>query len=395
MLEKGEAQALSQEEVLMRLPHLFGVRFDRSLENAVIVQAPGRLNLLGEHTDYNGGFVLPIAINRYTIVAAAPAKHRVRVWTEALQEQDIFEPWDLRRDSKRLWVNYIRGIVWVLGAPYVPVDGADMLIAGNLPLGAGVSSSAALEVAAALAFLHLAKRELPRRELALLCQRAENEFVGVQCGIMDQFTVALAEEGHALLLDCATLETQAVPLTGDAPVFFVLDTGKPRTLAASAYNERRAQCEAAARFFGQDSLRTVTPEMLEAAQNELDEILLRRSRHVISENARVLAAVEAIKRGDWEHFGQLLQASHASLRDDYEVSCSELDIMCEAALEQSGCLGARMVGAGFGGCAMAAVRPDAVASFAEKVAEAYQRKTGLQPRIFAVRAAAGATVISS
>lgn len=395
MLEKGEAQALSQEEVLMRLPHLFGVRFDRSLENAVIVQAPGRLNLLGEHTDYNGGFVLPIAINRYTIVAAAPAKHRVRVWTEALQEQDIFEPWDLRRDSKRLWVNYIRGIVWVLGAPYVPVDGADMLIAGNLPLGAGVSSSAALEVAAALAFLHLAKRELPRRELALLCQRAENEFVGVQCGIMDQFTVALAEEGHALLLDCATLETQAVPLTGDAPVFFVLDTGKPRTLAASAYNERRAQCEAAARFFGQDSLRTVTPEMLEAAQNELDEILLRRSRHVISENARVLAAVEAIKRGDWEHFGQLLQASHASLRDDYEVSCSELDIMCEAALEQSGCLGARMVGAGFGGCAMAAVRPDAVASFAEKVAEAYQRKTGLQPRIFAVRAAAGATIISS
>lgn len=395
MLEKGEAQALSKEEVLMRLPHLFGVRFDRSLENAVIVQAPGRLNLLGEHTDYNGGFVLPIAINRYTIVAAAPAKHRVRVWTEALQEQDIFEPWDLRRDSKRLWVNYIRGIVWVLGAPYVPVDGADMLIAGNLPLGAGVSSSAALEVAAALAFLHLAKRELPRRELALLCQRAENEFVGVQCGIMDQFTVALAEEGHALLLDCATLETQAVPLTGDAPVFFVLDTGKPRTLAASAYNERRAQCEAAARFFGQDSLRTVTPEMLEAAQNELDEILLRRSRHVISENARVLAAVEAIKRGDWEHFGQLLQASHASLRDDYEVSCSELDIMCEAALEQSGCLGARMVGAGFGGCAMAAVRPDAVASFAEKVAEAYQRKTGLQPRIFAVRAAAGATVISS
>lgn len=395
MLEKGEAQALSKEEVLMRLPHLFGVRFDRSLENAVFVQAPGRLNLLGEHTDYNGGFVLPIAINRYTIVAAAPAKHRVRVWTEALQEQDIFEPWDLRRDSKRLWVNYIRGIVWVLGAPYVPVDGADMLIAGNLPLGAGVSSSAALEVAAALAFLHLAKRELPRRELALLCQRAENEFVGVQCGIMDQFTVALAEEGHALLLDCATLETQAVPLTGDAPVFFVLDTGKPRTLAASAYNERRAQCEAAARFFGQDSLRTVTPEMLEAAQNELDEILLRRSRHVISENARVLAAVEAIKRGDWEHFGQLLQASHASLRDDYEVSCSELDIMCEAALEQSGCLGARMVGAGFGGCAMAAVRPDAVASFAEKVAEAYQRKTGLQPRIFAVRAAAGATVISS
>jgi len=395
MLEKGEAQALSKEEVLMRLPHLFGVRFDRSLENAVIVQAPGRLNLLGEHTDYNGGFVLPIAINRYTIVAAAPAKHRVRVWTEALQEQDIFEPWDLRRDSKRLWVNYIRGIVWVLGAPYVPVDGADMLIAGNLPLGAGVSSSAALEVAAALAFLHLAKRELPRRELALLCQRAENEFVGVQCGIMDQFTVALAEEGHALLLDCATLETQAVPLAGDAPVFFVLDTGKPRTLAASAYNERRAQCEAAARFFGQDSLRTVTPEMLEVAQNELDEILLRRSRHVISENARVLAAVEAIKRGDWEHFGQLLQASHASLRDDYEVSCSELDIMCEAALEQSGCLGARMVGAGFGGCAMAAVRPDAVASFAEKVAEAYQRKTGLQPRIFAVRAAAGATIISS
>jgi galactokinase len=338
--------------------------------------------------------VLPIAIDRCTLVVAAPAKRQVRVWSQARAEQDIFEPLDIRRDSQRLWANYIRAVVWVLQAPFVKVDGADVLVTGNLPLGAGVSSSASLAVGAALAFVRLAGRELPRRDLALLCQRAENEFVGVQCGIMDQFAVALSVAGHALLLDCLSLETQTVPLAGDAPIFFICDTAKERTLAASAYNRRRGECESAARHFGQETLRGVTAEMLEARGNELDSVVHHRCRHVLAENARVLEAVEVMARGDWTRFGVLLQQSHASLRDDYEVSCDELNIMCELAMEHSGCLGARMVGAGFGGCAMAAVRPEAVGGFAETVGEAYQARTGRQPRIFAVRAADGASILS-
>jgi galactokinase len=374
---------------------MFGRRFDRSMEGAVVVRAPGRLNLLGEHTDYNGGFVLPIAIDRYTIVAAAPARGRVRVWSEAKQEQDVFDPWDLRRDAERVWVNYVRGVVWALGAPYIRVEGADLLVTGDLPLGAGVSSSAALETAAALALVHLADRELDPRELALLCQRAESEFVGVHCGIMDQFTVGLAQPGHALLLDCRSLEARQVALAGDAPVFFVCDTAKPRTLAASAYNRRREECEKAAQHFRQDTLRDVSLDMLEAEREALGKTLYRRCRHVITENARVLEAVEVMARGDWPRFGELLRQSHASLRDDYEVSCRELDVMCEVAYRHAGCVGARMVGAGFGGCAMAAVAREATAGFVESVSEAYERETGLTPRIFSVEAAGAATIISA
>ena len=379
--------------LLEGVPQLFAQHSDRSLDDAVVVRAPGRLNLLGEHTDYNGGFVLPIAIDRSTIVVAAPAGERVRVWSEAKQEQDVFDPRDPQRDDERTWANYVRSVVWALGALEVDVAGADLLITGDLPMGAGVSSSAALETAAALAFLHLAGRELPARALALLCQRAENEFVGVHCGIMDQFTVGLAQEGHALLLDCLSLEARDVPLAGDSPVFFVCDTAKPRTLAASAYNRRREECEQAARHFGQEHLRGVTAEMLAAGQDALDETVYRRCRHVLSENARVLEAVEVMAQGDWTRFGVLLGESHASLRDDYEVSCRELDVMCELAERHAGCLGARMVGAGFGGCAMAAVRRDATAGFAETVGEAYRQATGLEPRVFPVQAAGGATVL--
>ncbi len=383
-----------QAELLAELGRLFGAHFDRSMDDAVIVRSPGRMNLLGEHTDYNGGFVLPIAIDRATLVVAAPAKRQVRVWSSARNEQDIFEPWDLRRDSQRLWANYVRAVVWALQAPFVQIQGADVLLAGNLPLGSGVSSSASLEVGVALAFLHLTGRDLPLRDLALLCQRAENEFVGVQCGIMDQFAVALSVPGHALLLDCLSLQTKAVPLAGDAPVFFICDTSKERTLAASAYNKRRAECESAARHFGQETLRGVTAEMLETRGDELDKVVYRRCRHVLAENARVLEAVDVMKQGDWVRFGELLHASHASLRDDYEVSCDELNVMCELAMEHPGCLGARMVGAGFGGCAMAAVSREAVSGFAENVGEAYQARTGLQPMIFAVQAAGGAAIIS-
>lgn len=376
------------------LRELFEQRLGRSGAESVIARAPGRLNLLGEHTDYNQGFVLPIAINRATYIVAAPATEHVRVWSEAVQEEDSFAPDDDSRNEVHLWANYLRGVVWALCKRGVKIPGADILVAGDLPLSAGVSSSASLEMACALAVLALAGQdELSRRDIALLCQQAENEFVGVRCGIMDQFAVGLATCGQALLLDCQSLQTRQVPLAGDAPVFFVCDTNKPRHLAASAYNQRRAECEAAARHFGQDSLRGVTLPMLEQGQEELPEVIYRRCRHVLTENARVQRAVEVMEAGDWSAFGRLLQASHRSLRDDYEVSCEELDIMCELAQQAPGCLGARMVGAGFGGCAMAALEREAVEGFADTLATRYWAATGREPRIFAVVAGDGAELL--
>ncbi|MGE5530622.1 MAG: galactokinase [Bacteroidota bacterium] len=371
----------------------FAERFQRSTDQAIVVRAPGRLNLLGEHTDYNGGFVLPIAIDRATWIVAALADHQVRIWSEAKGEQDIFDPAAIAHAGTSPWTSYVRGVLWALGEQGIAIGGADLLIAGDLPLSAGVSSSASLETAAALAFLALAGREMAPRDVALLCQHAEHEFAGVNCGIMDQFAVGLSQANHALLLDCRSLETRAVPLAGDAPVFFVCDTGKPRTLAASAYNQRRAECEGAAHHFGVESLRDVTLPMIDSDREQLGETVYRRCRHVISENERVLQAPEAMARGDWDTFGILLQQSHASLRDDYEVSCDELDIMCELAQQHPGCLGARMVGAGFGGCAMAAVERGAVEGFGEVLANKYRTATSREPRIFAVQAAAGASIV--
>jgi galactokinase len=350
--------------------------------------------LLGEHTDYNGGFVLPVAIDRATWIVAAPADGQVRVWSEAKDEEDIFDPAAIANSGTSQWTSYVRGVLWALVEQGIGIGGADLLVAGDLPLSSGVSSSASLETAAALAFLGLAGREMPPRDVALLCQHAEHEFAGVNCGIMDQFAVGLSQADHALLLDCRSLETRAVPLAGDAPVFFVCDTSKPRTLAASAYNQRRAECEGAASHFGTESLRDVTLPMIDRDREQLGETVYRRCRHVISENGRVLRALDVMAAGDWDTFGLLLQQSHASLRDDYEVSCDELDIMCELAQEHSGCLGARMVGAGFGGCAMAAVKREAIEGFGEALANKYRKATGREPRIFAVQAAAGASIIS-
>ncbi|MHB8994516.1 MAG: galactokinase [Armatimonadota bacterium] len=371
----------------------FAEQFQRPGEQAVIVRAPGRLNLLGEHTDYNDGFVLPIAIDRATWIVAALAGNQVRVWSEAKGEEDRFDPAAIVRSDTSLWTNYVRGVLWALGEDGISIGGADLLIAGDLPLSAGVSSSASLETAAALAFLALAGREMAPREVALLCQHAEHKFAGVNCGIMDQFAVGLSQADHALLLDCRNLETRAVPLAGDAPVFFVCDTSKPRTLAASAYNQRRAECEGAARSFGMESLRDVTLPMIDRDRERLGETVYRRCRHVITENERVLQAPDVMAQGDWDTFGRLLQQSHDSLRRDYEVSCDELDIMCELAQQHPGCLGARMVGAGFGGCAMAAVERVAVEGFGEALANKYRKATGREPRIFAVQAAPGASIL--
>ncbi len=360
---------------------------------AFIVRAPGRVNLIGEHTDYNDGFVLPLAIDRATWIALRPRPDR-RVVVHALDfgEQDTFHLDDLspRHGS---WADYVRGVAWALRGHGYAVAGWEGVLAGDVPIGAGLSSSASVEMAVARAFAAVSGWPWDARRMALIGQYAENKWVGVNCGIMDQMISAAGVADHALLIDCRTLETTPFPLPAGIAVA-VLDTATRRGLVDSAYNERRAQCEAAARHFGVPALRDVTIEQLEAARADLDPVTYRRARHVITENGRVLQACDAMRTGDAAALGRLLNASHISLRDDFQVSSHELDVMVEAAQSHPGCLGARMTGAGFGGCAVALVQEATIQTFVASVAEGYETRTGLTPRIYICRATAGAEIVA-
>jgi galactokinase len=297
----------------------------------------------------------------------------------------------LEHDPSQRWVNYLRGVAQELLVGGIPLRGLDLAVGGNVPVGSGVSSSAAIELATAQAFLTAAGASMPLTELALLCQRAENRFVGVGCGIMDQFISALGRRSMAMLLDCRDLRYEMVPLPAEA-AFVVCDTRKTRALGDSAYNERRAQCETGAAALGVPSLRQATPVALDGARDGLPEVVWRRCRHVITEIARTLEAADALKEGDLKAFGRLMDESHASLRDDYEVSCAELDAMVEAARQAPGCLGARLTGAGFGGCAVALVEPQQVSAFIAQTAERYRAETDLEPSLYPVCASDGVTV---
>ncbi|MHC4787597.1 MAG: galactokinase [Planctomycetota bacterium] len=363
-------------------------------------RAPGRVNLIGEHTDYNGGFVMPLAIDRETRVLFRPAPDGpVRLWSENFGEWDEFDLDGIERNETAAggWSNYLRGVAWALqeaGYSLRPLEG---IVCGDVPIGAGLSSSAALEVAAASAFCDAAAARPEPRELALLCQRAENEFVGVNCGIMDQFVSVHARREHALLLDCRSLEHELLPLDTSEVRVLVCNTMVHHELGNSAYNERRARCEEAARLLnarvdGVRQLRDVTPEVLSRHGDVLDELTLKRARHVVGENERTLRAAEALKGGDHEQFGGLMNESHESLRDDYEVSCEELDLMVELARRQEGVLGARMVGAGFGGCTVNLVRRERAADVAEAVCRAYREEAGIDPEAYQFVAVAGAGV---
>lgn len=357
-----------------------------------VASAPGRVNLIGEHTDYNGGFVFPIAIDRYVhAIGRARQDRRVRVVASDLEEDDEFSLDAIVHDPARRWPNYVRGVASELAQAGFTLCGVDLAIGGNVPVGAGVSSSAAIELATAEAFLAAAGSSMERPALALLCQRAENRFVGVSCGIMDQFISALGQRSKAMLLDCETLEYEMTPLP-DSAVFVVCDTRKERSLGESAYNERRAQCEAGAAHLGLKKLRRATMEQLQAARSTMDEVIWRRCRHVVTEIARTLQARDALKAGDLNAVGVLMNESHNSLRDDYEVSCPELDAMVEAARLAPGCLGARLTGAGFGGCAVALVCAADVEAFIEQTTADYRDRTGLQPCLYPVRASDGLTV---
>jgi galactokinase len=374
----------------------FSEQFWKPVEH--VVRAPGRVNLIGEHTDYNDGFVLPVAIERDVLVALATRPEReVCLRSLDFDQATTFSLDDIQKDEEHTWSNYARGVAVELEAAGVRLRGADMVMQGNVPIGAGLSSSAAYEVAMALAFLVAAGAEMDPVQVALLAQRAENRFVGMQCGIMDQFISALGQAGHALFIDTRDLSHRALPLPAGVRVV-ICDTMTRRGLVGSAYNERRQQCEEAVRILqgvlpGVRALRDVTPSDLARYGDRLPPLVRKRAAHVVSENARVLAAVAALEAGQAVEFGRLMDASHASLRDDYEVSSHHLNLMVELAREAPGCLGARMTGAGFGGATVNLVREQEVERFVRTVAARYEEHSGLSPEITVTAAAAGAGVV--
>ncbi|WP_026339506.1 galactokinase [Psychromonas ossibalaenae] len=361
-----------------------------------IIQAPGRVNLIGEHTDYNDGFVLPCAINYQTIVAAAKRDDNiVRVISvDYDQQQDQFDlTEEIEFQEDRMWANYIRGVVKYLLKRGYQFKGADIVVSGNVPQGAGLSSSASLEVVIGQTFKTLYDLDISQAEIALNGQQAENEFVGCNCGIMDQLISAQGKEDHALLIDCRSLETQAVSTPKDLSIM-IINSNKKRGLVDSEYNTRREQCEEAAGVFGVPALRDVTIEQFNERISDLDETVAKRARHVITENDRTLQATKALSENNIRLMGQLMAESHASMRDDFEITVPEVDTLVDIVkteIAEQG--GVRMTGGGFGGCIVALVPPTLVEQVKAAVESKYQAATGLKESIYVCQAKDGASLI--
>ena len=363
-----------------------------------LFSAPGRVNLIGEHTDYNEGFVLPIAINRRTVVAAARRSERkLRVRSFDLGEEAIISLDDGASIKHPHWVAFVAGMARTLEMDLgVELCGSDMAITSYVPIGAGLSSSAALEISVGMALLALANAEVDRTRLALAAQRAEQLYAGANCGIMDQLSSVYGQKDHALLIDCRSLEITPVKLNLPEYAIVVCNTNVKHDLASSAYNERRAECELAVTLLRRRlphirSLRDVTESDMEQHEDALPERLQRRCRHVLTENDRTQQAATALSEGNTKELGNLMTQSHQSLRDDFDVSCTELDAMVEIAMSYDGVEGARMTGGGFGGCTVNLVRREQVESFREFVADDYERKTGITPATHLVEADCGAS----
>jgi galactokinase len=359
----------------------------------ILVRGPGRVNLIGEHTDYNDGFVMPMAIDRAVYIALRPRADRyVVAYSADYEEMAQFDPAELVRSDVvgEMWVEYLKGVAWALGEAGYALKGWEGAVAGDVPMGAGLSSSAAIELATARAFHEVSGFPWDPPTIARLCQKCENQWVGVNSGIMDQMISASGQAGHAVLIDCRSLETTAVPLPAGT-VAVIMDTSTRRELVTSAYNERRAQCEAAAAHFGVRALRDVSLADFEARAHELEETVRRRARHVVTENDRTLRAAQAMQAGDAVLLGQLMNGSHDSLRDDFEVTNAALNAIVDIARAQPGCYGARMTGAGFGGCAVALVAADQADAFAGSVTRAYQDAMHLAASIYISPATAGAS----
>ena len=360
-----------------------------------VFRAPGRVNLIGEHTDYNDGFVMPAAIGFRTLVGVAQRTDRkLRVYSENFEASREFDLDDRNPVPTAHWSDYVHGVAVILMAAGYDLPGADLLIQSGVPLGAGLSSSAAIEVATAMALLECSGSLVERVRLAKLCQQAENEFVGMRCGIMDQFVCCHARSGHALMLDCRSLSYTHLPIEAAARLV-ISNTMVKHELAVSEYNRRRAQCEEAVLLLRRrlptvQALRDINVEQLERYQSELPPLVRKRARHVVSENARVQDAARSLENRDLVQFGKLMYESHASLRDDFEVSCGELDTMVSIASELAGVYGSRMTGGGFGGCTVTLVAAEHVEQFKREMMEHYRASIGLKPEVYVCEAAEGA-----
>ncbi|GMQ49547.1 galactokinase [Vibrio sp. 10N] len=361
-----------------------------------IIQAPGRVNLIGEHTDYNDGFVLPCAINYQTVVAAAKREDNLIRLVSVDYGNDTDE-FDLSKPIEflpgKMWANYIRGVVKFLLARGYRFSGADICVTGNVPQGAGLSSSAALEVVIGQTFKTLYELDISQAEIALNGQKAENEFVGCNCGIMDQMISAKGEQNHAMLLDCRTLESEAVSMPEEMAVV-IINSNKQRGLVDSEYNTRRLQCEQAAQVFGVKALRDVSIEEFNQNQQSLEEVVAKRARHVITENDRTLEAAKALRAQEMKRLGELMAESHASMRDDFEITVSEIDCLVDIVKDVIGDQGGvRMTGGGFGGCIVALIPPSLTDAVEQAVTAKYQAATGLQASIYVCQASAGSGVV--
>ena len=358
-----------------------------------IFRAPGRINIIGEHTDYSDGLVMPAAIDRWTVVAAAPNNtRRLTVFSAAYQVEMVADLDALKPCGT--WMDYVAGVASVLAEDGIALSGANLMIESNIPIGVGISSSAAIEVATAVALLSLTGQSIDGLRTARWAQRAENRFVGMPCGIMDQFIAANGVSGHALLLDCSTLDATALPLPGNT-IFLLVNSMVRHSLVAGEYAQCRRDCETAARLLGVPMLRTIGENDLTSAISKLPPRIGRRCRHVVTENARVRRAATALKMGDMAELGDLMNDSHASLRDDMQVSVEPVDLLVKFAQRTKGVFGARLMGGGFGGCIIALVAADAAEDAAQVIAHQYEAATGAKPDTYSCGAVGGAHEIAS
>ncbi len=390
------------EKRIKEIKELLKSQFKKSFgddRGLIISLAPGRVNLIGEHTDYNDGFVLPITIDRAVYLGLRKRKDKNCVFYSInFKELSSWSLEKIERKEGHHWSNYVRGVIKFLIEEGFKIGGVEGVIFGDVPIGSGLSSSAAIEVSTAFGIQNLFELEIEPLKLILLCKRAENEFVGVQCGIMDQFVSRLGKKDHALFIDCRSLDYKNIPFRMDEYKILIVDTKIKRELAGSAYNERRKECETAVELFKKiegsvKALRDVSLEMLNSEKNKLPENIFRRANHVISENKRVLEAIEFLKKGKMKEFGSLLYESHKSLKENYEVSCEELDFIVEFS-RKSGAEGERLTGAGFGGSAIVFLKKEKLEDFVKNLKESYNKKFSYSPEIIVLQSNLEAGVIN-
>jgi len=385
---------------LNKLWKIFNQKFTDTGLTKGAFSAPGRVNLIGEHTDYNEGFVLPMAIDKKIIMLGQLRNDRiVRVFDLGYKAEIKFSLDHLSPSKKDIWANYLMGVADEIQKAGYALSGANLIFSSNIPQRAGLSSSAALEVVTALTMAQLNLLEIKPVEMAHLCRRAENNFVGVACGIMDQYVSCLGQKNYALFIDCRSNDYDLVSLKNHNYQIVICNSKVQRGLVDSEYNKRKEECKIAVEFFKHKlnreigALRDISIDEYKKYKDQLPEVIARRARHVISENRRVQTGVEALGRGDYSAFGQLMIESHRSLKDDYEVSCAELDLLVDLALKQEGVLGARMTGAGFGGCTVNLLRRDYIDAFEKTIKQEYKKMTGIMPDIYVTPPAEGAKVL--